>query len=180
MPVVTTGPTEIDRKLHRVVLQCDPEQFNSLIALARSISYAQYPEFSYQRSDQTEYTSAETIRSYVAFARQIGLLDNDLGSTRNKSDIRALERFQQWLGDRVSQYLIDVGCPPATTGGVVQRLLTSNPSLLPSQENVRTLLKNPPSQFDFRLCLKVVARLRPSVLKLVSRRVILMPGVFKE
>jgi hypothetical protein len=180
MPAVPTGPTEIDRKLHLIVLQSSPGQFRNLIALARSIGEGQYEEFSYQRADKTEYSNAGTIRSYVAFARQIGLLGDNLGPMRNKSDITDLESFQQWLSDRVAQYLIDVGCPPAAISETIVGLLASTPPLLPSQENVRARLRNPPSEFDFRLCLKIVARFRPSVLKLVSRRVILMPGVLKE
>lgn len=180
MPAVPSGPTEIDRKLHCVVLHSSAGQFNSLIALARSISNARRTEFSYQRDDKTEYAGAESIRSYVAFAREIGLLDKDLGPTRNISDITELENFQRWLSDQVAQYMDRVGCPPAKVSEKIKLLLGRSPSVIPSQENVRSLFEDPPSQFDFRMCLKVTARFRPSVLKLASRRIILMPGVLRE
>jgi hypothetical protein len=179
MAPIPTGPTEIDRKLHRVVLEANPGQFTNLIALARSIEQSRFPEFSYRRSDKTEYTNADTIASYVAFAREIGLLDENLGPTRPKGDVRALASFQQWLSDRVAQYLSDRGSSPGQIGNAVRRLLNANPAELPSQENIRARLSNPPSPTDFRVCLKIMALLRPKVLEVVSRRVVLVPGVFK-
>lgn len=179
MAAVATGPTEIDRKLHRAVLEAAPGRYASLIALARAIETGRFQEFSYRRDEQYQFANAETIRFYIAFAREIGLLNEDLGATRPKSQIRTLDGFQQWLSDRVAQYLINRGASPTQITGAVRNLLNATPAELPSQDRVRRRLTNPPAPADFRACLKILALFRPNVLGLASRRVVLIPGVFE-
>jgi len=178
MAAIATGPTEVDRKLHLVVLEASPGRFTSLIGLARSIEQSKLAEFSYRRSDRTEFANAETIRVYVAFAREIGILDENLGPTRPKAQVRSLDNFQAWLSDLVGRYLDDHGSSQQQIADAVRHLLSASPAELPSQEKVRVSLSSPLPPLDFRMCLRIMALLRPHFVGLVSRRVVLVPGVF--
>ncbi len=105
MAAISTSPNAMDRKLHRVVLEADPNEFKTFVALARHIAKAKPLEFSYQRLGKTEYAGAEAIEQYISFSRDIGLVDGNIEITRPKKDVRSLESFQQWLGDLTLQYL---------------------------------------------------------------------------
>jgi hypothetical protein len=174
---VSTTPNAIDRKLHRVVLDADPEQFKSFAALARQISMNKPQEFSYQRFGKTEYAGADAIEAYVSFAHDIGLLDGDLKPARQKKEIRALENFQQWLGDLTLQYLESKNASLKQIEEIMENLMHSSPCRLSTQENIRAQIQNPPSSRNFRLCLKVVALLRSDAIRLASRRLVLVDGI---
>src|SRR6266853_3841236 len=105
MAAISTTPNAIDRKLHRIVLDTNPDEFKSFVALGRQIAKSKPAEFSYQRFGKVEYAGAAAIESYVSFARDVGLVDGDLRVTRPKKEIRTLENFQQWLSDLTMQYL---------------------------------------------------------------------------
>jgi hypothetical protein len=151
-----------------------------MMALAREIATQKYREFSYSRGGKTEFSGAETIQSYVGYARAIDLLDADLGSTQSKKNIRDLQSFQQWLSNAVLDYLRNEGCDIKRIEGAVQTLLQLTPPKLPTQEKVRSQLQDPPSAEFFRFSLKTIALLKPAVLQAKSRKAILIPGVFEE
>jgi hypothetical protein len=177
MTAISSMPNAIDRKLHRIVLESDPQEFKSFASLARHISQSKVVEFSYQRFRKLEYAGAPSIESYVSFARDIGLLDGDIRITRLKKEIRTLENFQQWLGDLTVQYLEANNASLKLIEKALVGLSQQSPSRLPTQENVRNSLDNPPSTRNFRLALRIVALLRSNVISLASRRLILMDGI---
>ncbi|HZD70174.1 MAG TPA: hypothetical protein VFA45_15145 [Actinomycetes bacterium] len=179
MPLTATGPTEIDRKLHRIVLDASSGQFPNMISLSRSIGQSKPTEFSYRRLGRTEYSGAQAIAFYVAFAREIGLLDENLIPTRSKADVGTLKHFQPWLNDKVAEYLNGRGSSPDQLGDVVSRLLHHTPSKLPSQQNIRPMLENPPPSRFFQMSLRITALLRPRTLSVVTRRIVLVPGVLE-
>lgn len=178
MAAIKTNKNEIDRKLHRIILDSDPEKFNNMMVLANSIERKHYAEFSYIRADETEYASSSTIQKYISYARHIGLLDGNLKATQLKKDIRSLENFQAWLSDTVFQYLNDNHCSIPEIKKVVQNLLHTTPAILPTQENIHSKLKNPPTINIFLPSLKIVSLLRPNAIRLRTRRVILIPEFF--
>jgi hypothetical protein len=185
MTAKATSQNEIDRKLMRVILQSSPGGFNSATALAKEIAAQKYIEFSYRRYGLTEYSTAQTIRSYVTFARHIGLLDENLTPTRNTDSIQDLESFQRWLGGKVAAYMEGSGCPLNGIKAKVIGLLTPNqptkkPPLLPTLENLRKSIKEPPPIRYFYMSLKIASLLRPNVLTLVTRRIVFVPGAFGD
>ncbi len=141
MAVISTTPNAIDRKLHRVVLDADPDEFKSFAALARHIAQNKAGEFSYLRFGQLVYAGAEAIETYVSFAHDIGLLDGDLRTTRPKKEIRALENFQQWLSDLTMQYLKARAASLKQIELAIRDLTQNSPCRLPTQENIRTKLE---------------------------------------
>jgi len=177
MAAINTTPNAIDRKLHRVVLETDPDQFKSFIALARQIATSKPQEFSYQRLGEVQYAGAGAIVTYVSFAHDIGLLDNDLKLTRPKREIRALENFQPWLGDLTLQYLEANNASLKQIEQAIQDLSQGSPCRLSTQENIIVKLDNPPSLRNFRFSLKILALLRSNAIGLASRRVVLMDGI---
>lgn len=175
--VMATRPNEVDRKLHRIVLESNPTEFASMITLAHHIEDLKLIEFSYSRGGKTQYSNAYTIRQYISFAQTIGLLDNDLETARTKKDIRSLENFQQWLSDVAVQFAIDRNCSIDQIRGAVQTLLQSSPSRLPTLENVRSRLTDPPDLDTFKLSAKIISLLRPNTFQIRARRVLLAPGI---
>jgi hypothetical protein len=180
MAAISTPSTAIDRKLHRIVLDANPSHSPNMVDLATAIKREKYQEFSYTRSGKTEFSSAAAIQKYVSYAHAIELLDSNLGSSRLKKDIRDLQSFQQWLGDAVLDYLSRKGCNTQQIGNVIEALLHAPPYKLPTREKVRSQFKDPPSEDFFRFSLKIVALLRPAVLLVKSRSVVLMPGLLEE
>lgn len=180
MAPISTAPNEIDRKLHRILLDSNPKKFTTMMALGRSIAVKKYVEFSYLRGDETEFATPSTIQNYVGYARDIGLLDGNLASSRKKEDIRALENFQQWLSDTVSRFLSNTHCSIEHIRETGQRLLRATPCELPTQENVHADLENPPPLHTFRASLKILSLLRPGAIQVRSRRIVLIPGLVKD
>lgn len=178
--MTNTTPSAIDRKLHRVVLEADPDQFKSFAALARQIAAGEPQEFSYQRFGKVEHAGADAIVTYVSFAHDIGLLDSDLRVTRPRKEIRALENFQPWLGDLTLQYLEAKNASLKHIEQAMQDLSQGSPCRLSTQENIRAKLDSPPSLHNFRLSLKILALLRSDAIGLVSRRVVLMDGIVES
>lgn len=180
MATISTAPNEVDRKLHRIVLDSNPAQLTNMAALARFIEEEKHIEFSYSRAGKTEFSSANTIKTYVSYARAIGLLDGDLAPTQLKKDIRSLENFQQWLSNAVVQYLTDNNSAIPQIATVIQASLQNVPYTLPTPQNVYEWLKSPPPAPTFKLSLKIISLLRSSTLQVRSRRVILIPGAIED
>jgi hypothetical protein len=82
MAAISTAPNAIDRKLHRITLETNPEVFKTFVSLARDIASKKPEEFSYQRFGKIEYAGADAIESYVSFAQDVGLIDGDLRIAR--------------------------------------------------------------------------------------------------
>jgi hypothetical protein len=174
---ISTSPREIDRKLHRVVREADSSLYSTAIALGRAIETANLPEFAYQRGRDTVYANADTISTYVLYARDIRLLDGDLNATRGKGDIRSLDNFQQWLSDAVVRYLRDNNASLEQIQAAVASLLSSTPHQLPTLDNLYKILRSPPPRHSLRMSLKVLSLLRPRALKLQSRRLVIIPSI---
>jgi hypothetical protein len=173
----STAPTEIDRKLHRIVAEADPDKLTTAVAIGRVLAKEHAAEFTYQRNGKTEHAGADTIAQYVRFAKEIGLLNGDLAPTRAKSEVRSLDNFQRWLSDLVIRYLNEQNASLDQLDRVTRQLLNQSPRQLPTIDNIHSQLQNPPSKIDLRLALKIVALLRPRALRLVSRRLVMMPDV---
>ena len=180
MPAVPTGVSEIDRKLHRVIMESNPTEFTNMMGLARSMAKVKHREFSYTRARKTKYSSADTIQSYISYARTVGLLDGNLSPTRPKGDVRTLENFQQWLSDTVVQYLADNNSAITRVEDEIRGMLQGVTIELPTQDNVYSRLQNPPPRQVFQMSLRIISRLRPIALRVRSRRIILIPGLIED
>lgn len=184
---ISTTPTEIDRKLHRIVAEADPDKHATAVSIARSLVSQRAPAFSYQRNGRTEHAGENTIAQYVVFAKKIGMLDGDLSPTRTKSEVRSLDNFQSWLSDLAIQFLDQNSASLDDIERITRQLLDQSPRRLPTIDNIHAAIQNPPGKSgahpnvlgkeDLRLSLKVVALLRPKALRLVSRRLVIVPVV---
>ncbi len=180
MAAIPTAVNEIDRKLHRIVLDTDPRTLTTMMALARSVEQEQYDEFSYTRDEKTEYSGANTIHTYVSYARTIGLLNGDLEPNQPKPDVRSLDNFQQWLSNTVVQFLSENNSSIPQIQDAMLAALGKIPRILPTLENIHARLTAPPPPPVFRLSLKIVTLLRPNALQVRSRRVVLIAGILEE
>ena|SRR6266853_2857647 len=180
MAAISGAQNEIDRKLHRIILDADPGEFKNMLSFARYIQRQKYTEFSYSRAGRTEYSGAGTIQHYISYGVALGLMDGDLTPTKPKKDVRSLESFQAWLSDTVFQYLDDKGCGIDQIADKMQILFQSAPYRLPTPSKIRSLFNNPPSPIVFRLSLRVMSLLRPKAIQVKSRGVILIPGTVEE
>jgi hypothetical protein len=169
--------TEIDRKLHLIVRHAEPAQYSTATALGRAIAGENCTEFSYQRGGRTEFASSDTVASYALYAREIGLLTDDFQSARPKSDIRSLGNFQQWLSDVSFAYLQSHGASIEQIAASVRELISSEPCELPTVDNLFRHLNPSLSKYHLRLSLKVVSLLRPLILGMKSRRLVIVPSV---
>jgi hypothetical protein len=179
-PLANTSPTEVDRKLHRVVIRSGQVQASSQGVLAASVRDGDYAEFTYRRGDETLFSSADSIRFYVSFARTVGLLGEDFRPAEDKRKYSGLGNFQEWLGENVTEHLVSNGCSPDAINRAVEHLLKQTPATVPTPGSLRKELGNPLPDRVFRLCLKIESLLRPKVLELASRRLVLVPGVLGE
>ena len=180
MADISTAQNAIDRKLHAVVLKSDPERLHTAIALAKSIEEDQVRAFQYEDNDGPKYVKASGIVRHVYFAREIGLLDGSLGITRPKSDIRALENFQSWLGDKVLSYLDSYGASLTEMSSATEVLFSSHPSRLPTLANMHQQLNTQMKIANMSVSLKILALLRPGAIRLLTRRLIVIPGTLEE
>jgi hypothetical protein len=180
MSATPSKPNDIDRKLHRIILDSNASDFTDMMSLAKHIESQKPTEFSYFRDGRTRFSGAETIREYISYASAVGLLDPNLAPTRPKKDVRSLESFQQWLSDTVFQYLATKGCAITQIANKIPTLFSTSPYRLPTLGQVRSLFATPPSPRVFRHSLRIMALLRPNAIQVKSSRVILIPGTVEE
>ena len=87
--------------------------------------------------------------------------------------------YQGWLGDRTIRYMQRHGMSATALRSAVRRLLQEAPPRLPAPDHVYRELGRPVPRQTFLSCLKIVALLRPGVLVLKTRRLVLVAGVVK-
>ena len=177
MAARATPRYEIDRKLQTICLEADPSQFRSAMALARQVERLSDQAFSYQRLGATLHANALTIAAYVLYSRDIGLLDPNFAPTRVKTDFRTITNFQHWLNDTAIRYLSTNGASISQIASAIDTLLSRRPAQLPTIGNLHSQLNMGISIRNLRLSLRVLALLRPRAIRLVSRRLILLPSV---
>jgi len=180
MPLVPTPPTELDHKLHLVVREAAKRRYDSNAALATTIAELEAEAFSFMRRGEIEYCSPGTIAQYISFSRAISLLGDDLRPVKDRSFFSSLEKFQGWLGNKVLTYLGDARCSPEKIRDAVSDLLRQNPPQLPTPANVREKLGRPLTKKSFRYSLQIISLLRPHVLRIRSRQVVLHKSVLRE
>jgi hypothetical protein len=179
MAAPKNAPQEIDRKLHRIVLESDPTRYPTASALGRALNEAKKAEFSYQRGGKTNYSAYGSIARYVLYGKEVGLLDGDLKSTIPKANISSLVSFQAWLTDSVMNYLKGKGASIDEIEDTLASMLAKPPFELPTFENLYSHLKAAPSRDYLRLSLRVLALLRPAIITLKSYRLIALPALIR-
>lgn len=178
--LVPTPPTEIDHKLHRIVLGAASQDSASLKDLARTLETEKWPEFSYERDGKTRYTSVSTIAKYVSYARALNLLNDQIKPLGPSASYSGLAAFQGWLADKVITYLANNNCSITAIRQAMQNLLTEVPARLTTPDNVHDKIKTTISREIFKNCIKVVHLLRPRTLRLGSPRLIISSEVLKQ
>lgn len=179
MAPIHTPITSVDRKLHRVVLSSDPDYFKNAISLAREIAGRQLNEFSYQRENKLKYATPLSITKFVAYAREIGLLDENLACTQLKDDVRSVENFQWWLRNQVMNYLETNIASLDHIKTATLSLLSDVPYTLPTPVKIHEVLKTSMSISSFRLSLNVISALSPRALLFSSRKLVIHPEIIK-
>jgi hypothetical protein len=179
MTSIHTPATSIDRKLHRVVLNSDPEYFKTAISLARTIADQNLAEFSYQRENKIRYATPMSISKFISYSREVGLLDENLASAQLKTDIRALDNFQSWLKNQVMIYLETNNASLENIKTSTLSLFTDTPYTLPTPVKVHEALKTSISLSSFRMSLKIISALSPKALKFSSRKLVIHPEIIK-
>lgn len=160
----------IDHKLFRVVREAAKRRPRNLAELARRIAGGEFAEFSYQRDGVRHQSGWRTVRRYAGLARRLGLL----GDGRPPTDAAG---FQSWLADRTMRYMQRHRMSATAIRSAVRQLLHEAPSRLPTPAHVYRELDRPVPRQTFLSCLKLVALLRPGVLVLKTRRLVIAAGV---
>jgi hypothetical protein len=166
----------IDRKLFRIVSEAGKRGPRDLADLARRIAGQQFVEFSYQRAGERRYSGWRTVRRYAGLARTLELLDAAFEPAGSFSDAAG---FRSWLGDRTMRYMQRRKMSATAIRGAIRRLLAETPPRLPAPDHVYRKLDRPVPRQTFLSCLKIVALLRPEVLVLKSRRLVVAAGVVR-
>lgn len=179
MATTSASNRNIDRKLHRIVETADSQKYATATAIGRFLKDAKAQEFSYERGGKTEHAAPTTIARYAIYARDIGLLDASFDCTRPKSEIRSLINFQQWLADSILNYLAQNGASVSDIEKATVALLGKMPASLPTLPNVRQTTGTTLSLADLRLSLRALALLKPKVLSMTSRRLVVTPTTIR-
>lgn len=176
MPAIPTVQNAIDRKLHTIVMEADPQEFPSFIGLARHIEAKPDRAFSYPTQEGIRYARAVTIATYVTFAQKLDLLDADLAPTKPKKEVRSRESFQTWLGQKAVKYLETNNASLQELYRATERLLLQTPPReLPTIVNLRRELATTMTRDDLRWTLKAVSLVRPSAFIIRSRQLYIHP-----
>lgn len=178
MAIVDTAENELDRKLHRIVLQAAGGTYASLLDLARSLHELDCVDFSYTRNNEVRYAGISTIKKYASFARALNLLDDHLKPAQEPGVYTSLANFQNWLGNKVMQYLNDNSCSIAKIKDAIRSLLHSpDKSTLPTPDHLLEQLGSPISRELFQYSLRILSIFRSGLLELRSRRLVLSKEV---
>ena len=168
--------TRIDQKLFRIVREAGKRRPRDLPEFARRVADQSFPEFSYQRQGERRHAGWRTVRRYAGLARTLELLDARLAPAGSFGDAAG---FQGWLGDRTLRFMQRHDMSATAIRGAIQQLLRETPPRLPAPDHVHRQLDRPVRRATFLDCLKIVALLRPRVLALKTRRLVVAGGVVK-
>jgi hypothetical protein len=166
----------IDHKLFRIVREAGKRRPRDLAEFARRVAGQSFAEFSYQREGERRHAGWRTVRRYAGLARKLELLDAALEPAGSFADPAG---FQSWLGDRTLRYMQRHAMSATAIRGAIQQLLRETPPRLPAPDHVHRQLDRPVPRATFMVCLKIVALLRPRVLVLKTRRLVVAGGVVK-
>ncbi|MHC4133965.1 MAG: hypothetical protein ACYTDU_00690 [Planctomycetota bacterium] len=166
----------IDHKLFRIVREARKRRPRDLAELARRVAGQSFVEFSYQREGERRYAGWRTVRKYAGLALTLELLDAGLEPAGSFADPAA---FRSWLGDRTMRYMQRNRVSATAIRGAIQQMLRETPPRLPVPDHVHRQLGRPVPRETFLSCLKIVALLRPGVLALKTRRLVVAGGVVK-
>jgi hypothetical protein len=166
----------IDNKLFRIVREASQRGHRDLAELARRVAAGRFAEFSYRRDGVRHHAGRRTVRRYAGLALELGLLDDDLRPAGAPTDPAA---FARWLGDRTMRYMQRHRMSATALRGAVRQLLREAPPRLPTPDHVYRVLERPVPRRTFSSCLRIVALLRPAVVVLKTRRLVLAVGAVK-
>jgi hypothetical protein len=166
----------IDHKLFRIVREAAQRRHRDLAELARRIAAGRFVEFSYQRDGVRRHAGQRTVRRYAGLALALGLLDEGLRPTGSPGDPVA---FARWLGDRTMRYMQRHRMSATALRDAVRQLLREAPPRLPTPDHVYRALDRPVARQMFQSCLRIVALLRPDVVVLRTRRLVIAAGAVR-
>ncbi len=180
MALIPTPPTAIDHKLHCIILKSSSNKFATPNDLARAIVKDKNVEFSYERNGVTYYSGASTVQKYIRYCQAITILDEDLLPLQKNTVFGELDSFQNWLGNKVIQYLSNNKCSSGQIKDAIRGLLQEETPRLPTPDNVLDKLERPVGRDNFMTSVKLVSLLRPKVFELAgSRRIIRNDQIIK-
>jgi hypothetical protein len=95
----------IKEKMHQIAILSNEENLGSSHLLGSVILNKKLPEFSYIRNGSVQYCDLPTIKDYINFSVDLGILNRNYGLTINKPQILNLENFESWASDLVIGYI---------------------------------------------------------------------------
>jgi hypothetical protein len=159
----------IDRKLHRIVLSSNKNKYPTGAALARAIADRDHVEFSYVRGGKLNHCDWVTIRGYISFAQEIGLLGPSYAATASKASLQSLSGFRGWCGNLLLTFTQAKGFGVSSLESAVIALVKQN-HMLPTTRHLYDALKvTEVSEQEFRWALTLQSILRPATLGLCRR-----------
>jgi len=179
MPVIVTRPQEIDRKLHRIILEAKEKGFPNSTVFAAYLNKIKATEFSYQREDETRISKVSIIERFITFAQAIKLLNSNLKPSGTKKSLKDLGAFQNRLSNLVIQYLDSHFSSISDIKKCANILLQEKPPKVPTIKNVHDKLQNSPSLREFKDSVRIISKLRPKAFMLKSRPVFIIDGILK-
>lgn len=159
----------IDRKLHRIVLSSNKAKYQSGAALSRAIADHEYVEFSYTRGGKENFCDWETVRSYISFAQEVGILAPDFGAAAPKSRLQSLSAFRGWSGDLLLQFAKANGFGVDKLEAAVTRLVKEKQQFPTTRSLYAELKITTVGEQTFRWALTLQSLLRPATLGLCRR-----------
>jgi hypothetical protein len=166
---------EINDKLFVIVENAKKQQFKNAIKFAETISKKRLEEFSYIRNNQAQYCDWPTVRDYIYYAKEIGILNDDF-TAPDEADYNSKFGFNSWLGDIVLRYLKDKNL--SLTDLQNNSLDLINTKKLPTADNLYDKLNPDISEKHFKWALLLLYNLKPLTITLCRKWIYLPAKTF--
>lgn len=164
---------DISDKLYVIVSTAKAVSYKNGVLLAEAVTKLKDDAFAYIRNNKTQYCEIETVREYIAYARELKILLDEL-KPPTEMTARSKKGFKPWLGDVLLKYFEDNNLDLDTKVKKATLDLIDSKKL-PTTENLYTQLAPSITEKHFKWSLTCIQSVRPLTIS-VCRKWIWVPN----